>query len=181
MNNVAFTGHRPEKLYGYNLKSEKYKKLEEVLINQLRNIILEHKSDIFISGGALGFDTLAFDCVKFLQKEFDIHQLLAIPFEKQAIKWSKASVSKYRHMKEEANVVYVDTLPEYKVRNTDECSYHPAKMQKRNEYMVDKCKILVACWNGDKSGGTYNCISYAMKNNKKILVINPDTLNVYYL
>lgn len=181
MNNVAFTGHRPDKLYGYKLDSAEYKKLEEVLISQLKQIILEYKSDIFISGGALGFDTLAFNCVKTLQKEYPIHQLLAIPFEKQDVKWTKVSVSNYRNMKKEANVVYVDTIEEYKVKDTEIGYYYPAKMQKRNEYMVDKCKILVACWNGDTSGGTYNCISYAKKNNKKILVIDPNTLNSYYL
>ena len=40
-------------------------------------------------------------------------------------------------------------------------------MQLRNEYMIDKCDYLVACWNGTK-GGTYNAIRYAEKRTKMI-------------
>jgi uncharacterized phage-like protein YoqJ len=45
-------------------------------------------------------------------------------------------------------------------------------MQKRNEYMVDNSDIVIAVWDGSK-GGTYNCVKYAEKLGKKIIVINP--------
>ncbi len=44
-------------------------------------------------------------------------------------------------------------------------------MQKRNEYMVDKSNLVLAIWNGDKSGGTWNTIKYAMKKGKNIRYI----------
>jgi uncharacterized phage-like protein YoqJ len=44
------------------------------------------------------------------------------------------------------------------------------KMQVRNEWMVNHANILLALWDGS-TGGTYNCIQYAMKKNH-IEIIN---------
>jgi len=49
--------------------------------------------------------------------------------------------------------------------------------QIRNEFMCDKCDILIACYNGDGSGETYNCIQYAKKNGKEIIIIDPTICN----
>jgi len=45
-------------------------------------------------------------------------------------------------------------------------------MQKRNEYMVDNADIVIAVWDGTK-GGTCNCVRYAKKLGKDIVIINP--------
>ena len=50
------------------------------------------------------------------------------------------------------------------------------KMQKRNIWMVDQSNVVVAVWNGEKSGGTYNCIKYAIEKKKPVLVIHPTLL-----
>ena len=39
-------------------------------------------------------------------------------------------------------------------------------MQERNEYITDKCDLLLVVWNGKKSGGTYNTFMYAKGRNK---------------
>ena len=36
-------------------------------------------------------------------------------------------------------------------------------MQKRNEFMVDKADMVLAIWNGNQKGGTWNTIKYATK------------------
>lgn len=41
------------------------------------------------------------------------------------------------------------------------------------QYMVDKCDLLIACWNHIPQGGTYNCVKYAQSKNIKIEYINP--------
>ena len=51
--------------------------------------------------------------------------------------------------------------------------YAPIKMQTRNEYMTNKCDILIAVYNGNLSGGTFNCVQYAKSINKEIIYINP--------
>lgn len=56
-----------------------------------------------------------------------------------------------------------------------EGGYASWKMQKRNEWMVDRCDILVSVWDGTE-GGTYNCVNYAIGKNKQIIRINPKEL-----
>jgi uncharacterized phage-like protein YoqJ len=60
-------------------------------------------------------------------------------------------------------------------------NYHPAKMQKRNEYMVDNSDFVIAVFDGEQKGGTFNCIKYALNQtnrNLQIHIINPNTLEV---
>jgi uncharacterized phage-like protein YoqJ len=45
-------------------------------------------------------------------------------------------------------------------------------MQKRNEWMVDHADAVIAVWDGSPSG-TANCIGYARKKRRPILVIDP--------
>jgi uncharacterized phage-like protein YoqJ len=51
--------------------------------------------------------------------------------------------------------------------------YHPAKMQKRNEFMVDNANYGISLYNGAPKGGTYNCIKYAKQKGRKLYNINP--------
>jgi uncharacterized phage-like protein YoqJ len=49
-------------------------------------------------------------------------------------------------------------------------------MQKRNEWMVDRAKTMVALYLSEgKTGGTLNCINYAMKQKKSVITIHPLT------
>nr|DAF66742.1 MAG TPA: YspA [Caudoviricetes sp.] len=61
--NIAFTGHRPNKLYGYDLNNPKYKQLFKILRKLLDKIDYDNPGKRIkgIVGGALGFDTLAYD------------------------------------------------------------------------------------------------------------------------
>lgn len=47
---TSVTGHRPQKLFGYNYEDKRYKKLKEILKENLINL----KTNIAISGCALG-------------------------------------------------------------------------------------------------------------------------------
>lgn len=182
INSIAFTGHRPDKLYGYDLSTYKYQILKNTLFKILEDFIYKRDITTFITGGALGFDTLVFDTVEELKKDYQVQQILAIPFKNQPNKWIKENIDKYNNMKKKAINIYVDEQKgdkDYSIKNTIVGEYHPAKMQKRNEWMVDNSNILIACWNGDTSGGTYNCISYAKKQGKEIYVINPNNLDFY--
>lgn len=182
MKTIAFTGHRPNKLYGYDLSNDNYNKLKTELNKILEYEIYTNDADTFITGGALGFDTLAFDVCDELISQYGGHQILAIPFKNQADKWFKESVIKYNQMKSNSTCIYVDEQKEnkdYSVKGTIAGKYHPAKMQKRNEWMVDKCDLLIGCWDGIKRGGTWNCLKYAKSLNKEIIIIDPKTFKAY--
>jgi uncharacterized phage-like protein YoqJ len=138
---IAATGHRPEKLGGYS---------DDVLL-RLRHLAiayLERQSGITeaISGMALGWDTAwalaAIDC--------GIPLCAAIPFSGQDSRWPTPSRRQYNTILHNASrIVYVC-----------DPGYAAFKMQRRNEWMISECDLLVALWDGS-SGGTANCIRAA--------------------
>lgn len=181
----TFTGHRPNKLYGYNLDAYEYKLLAQELTKLLKVLIEEKGVRRFISGGAIGFDTVAFICVDYLKREYEgIENILAVPFANQYIKWGTVDRDRYFKMKELADeVVYVDTIEEYKRKNDSPIGeFSNSKMQRRNEYMVNNSDYIIGLWDSIKKGGTYNCIEYAKNKHTKdnIIIINPKTLEIKY-
>lgn len=172
MKALAFTGHRPQELEltGFTMKEILHK-----LYITIEKMIVEKEYDTFISGGAIGIDQMAFMCVHWLKEKYPhIRNIMAIPFEKQDIKWSPKQREEYRKMKALADeLIYVDEIEKYQTRaKTVIGEYHGSKMQLRNMYMVDHAKLVIAVYNGALSGGTFNCIDYAKKKEKMILCID---------
>lgn len=174
MKTICFTGHRPDKLGGYDWNTPKNQKIMKALKDKIYEVVGD--DDVhFICGGALGIDQMAFDiCKKFRDEDLSVTIEMAIPFATQACKWSYESAKQYEIQKSQADIcTYVDKVNKYKVKGYQEDVYYIAKMQKRNEYMVDNADIVIAVWDGT-SGGTGNCVRYAKKQNKNIIVINPN-------
>ena len=146
---VCGTGHRPDKLGGYSI--EVINNLTQLASDWLR----EHKPTKVISGMALGWDTaLASAAVS-----NEIPLVAAIPFRGQESRWPDESQKEFNRLTDKAQViVYVS-----------EGGYAPWKMQVRNKWMVDHADVVLALYNGDASGGTYNCLEYAKKQQKQIV------------
>jgi len=144
---ISGTGHRPSKLGGYS--KEASKKLSSLACYYLE----QNKPDAVISGMALGWDiSLALAALA-----CEIPLTCAVPFRGQEERWPDESQRVFRYVLEHAEkVVYVSPG-----------GYHPAKMQFRNEWMVDNCDELLALWDGS-NGGTGNCIRYALKQKKPV-------------
>ena len=177
MINIAFTGHRPNKIYGYNIYSKQYEPLRDKLLE-----VFSYVEDKYGEILALGFDTIAFEELYFSKRDTNI--IGCIPFEKQASKWNKESVEVYNIMKSKCDeIVYVDELDKYKVKNTVIGEYNVVKMMKRNELMIDNSNVLISCWNHEKQGGTWQCIRYALQQDNiiEIININPNTLEIEIL
>ncbi len=157
----CFTGHRPNKLKGYNPEDNKellwriYKEVEDHIDN--KGVIT------FISGMALGVDMWAAKMILRAKKyNPEIKLICAIPCANHASKWGKESQKEWQRIVDAADeVVYVSTE-----------EYKPYLMQKRNEWMVDNSDYIIAVWDGT-SGGTGNCVKYAEKIKKQITQIKP--------
>lgn len=174
---ICFTGHRPSKLGDcYSLTDEKSKYINKKLEPILIDLIADDGIERFISGGAIGFDQISFWTFQGLKKTYypQIKNVVAVPFKNQACKWTDAKTQTwYQKMISLADeVVYVDELPEYKVDGVPVGDYHVAKMQKRNEYMVDISRIAIAAWDGTK-GGTGNCVRYVKQTGKTLYTMKP--------
>lgn len=165
---LAFTGHRPHRLNGYNAK-DNYDLLI-VLSELIEKHIVVNKVDTFISGMALGIDMWSARIVlKMKEKYPHIKLVCAIPCKDQFKIWKDEQVVwEWHQIVERADeVVYV----------SDE-EYTPWCLQKRNEWMVDHAKFIISVWDGTK-GGTFNCIRYAKKKIGKYIVnIDPNSLEI---
>ena len=166
---VCFTGHRPNQLNGYNVNDniDMLLKLKEVIIDHIEN----KQVDTFISGMALGIDMWAARIVLKLKETYpNIKLVCAIPCANHTDAWTKnpQSVQEWNDIVAKADTVHYVSNEQY----TNWC------MQKRNEWMVDNSKHVIAVWNGDSTGGTANCIKYAMKQDVEITQLHPHKLEV---
>jgi uncharacterized phage-like protein YoqJ len=145
---VAGTGHRPNKLGGFN--NESFLKLVKIAEDWIRT----NNPEKIISGMAQGWDQAlaqaAVNC--------GIPFIAALPFKGQEIRWSQKSQRYYNRLLSKAeDIIYV----------CDE-GYEPYKMQVRNEWMVDNTNLVLAMWDGT-TGGTLNCLKYAYANQKDVI------------
>lgn len=151
---IAFSGHRPNKIGGYILPNPTY----NYICKEIEKALLELKPEKIISGMALGIDMWAVNIAIKLKIPF----IAAIPFIGQENAWPEKSQNIYHALlKLAAEQVIVSPG-----------GYSAAKMQIRNEWMVDKCDTLIGVWDGTP-GGTGNCMEYAKSVNKSIFRINP--------
>lgn len=152
---VAVTGHRPNKLGGY-----KPNPVQDRVRASIRKCILAYKEAypdlVMITGMALGVDQwVAEICI-----DLGVPFWAAIPFAGQELAWPKPSQDHYRKLLAKAAEVTV----------VCEGGYELYKMQVRNEWMVDRCRELMAVWDGTQ-GGTGNCVNYAQKVQKPMQVV----------
>lgn len=178
MATCCFTGHRPDKLGGYDYNSEKNLLIKKYLKKECIDLILTKNVDTFVFGGALGIDQMAFDVVYELKNTYtNLKLIIAVPFSSQDSNWPDKSSKYYRSQLRKANeIIYVDTLDSYKIKGYEEGKYYPAKMQKRNEYMVDISDYIIAYYDGS-SGGTGNCLKYWSKIKSNLPVNIYDLIN----
>ena len=164
---LAVTGHRPDKLFPRDrgfvnpYAEENNKLLIKFAVHCLADY-RKHAAELgfncdsleIITGMALGWDqAIAQACVS-----LGIPFIAACPCKKQETKWFHSSQVVYNYLLTEAKqVVYVHNG-----------SFNDSCMQKRNIWMVDHSDgHLLALWDGT-SGGTGNCIKYAVTQSTQI-------------
>lgn len=100
-----FTGHRTKELLqsGFTLEQIRMR-----LLITIEKLIVEKGFDAFISGGAIGIDQMAYDCVAELKKKYPhIRNIVAIPYKDQPKPWEKACRDAEQKMKQSEIGSYV--------------------------------------------------------------------------
>lgn len=140
----CFTGHRvvPDRL-------------KASLRNRLREEIVRLSGegvDVFLAGGALGFDTIAAQEVLRLRSEKlpGLRLVLVLPCRGQEAKWSQWDASVYRDMVRHADEV-IYTGEEY----TRGCMFV------RNRYLVDHSACCICYLTNRERGGTAYTVKLA--------------------
>lgn len=148
---LFFTGHRDV----YRTEgSDAFALLRATILS-----FIERGYKFFVTGGALGFDTMAAECVVTLKKEHpEIKLVLMLPCKNQTAKWSVWESKKYSDLLRRADeTIYVSE--EY----SKEC------MLIRDRAMADASSACIAYCNKSR-GGTAYTVTYALK--KGIAVTN---------
>lgn len=168
MKKCAFTGHRPQSLpWQFNETDQNCLKLKDLLASQISELAKNGYTD-FLSGMALGIDTWAAEIVLNLRKkipELKLHCIL--PCKTQAEKWPVSAQERYNNILTQADSII------YSSRN-----YHPDCMLERNRFMVEHASLLLAIYNGQPHSGTGATLRYAQKLGRKIIIINPISLEI---
>lgn len=160
----CFTGHRPDKLYGYDMNSEGNLKLRKSIRNAIVHHIENFGVDTFISGMALGVDMwAALEVIRLREKYPHIKLVAAIPCIRQWSKWNPKDTLLWRQITQKCDFVHMVT----------NAPYTPSCMQIRNIWMVDHSKYIIAVYDGSESGGTFNCLKYARKQYVHIYILDP--------
>lgn len=158
----CFTGHRPDKLpWGEDesdprclrLKASVARAVEEACVSGDRR---------FISGMARGADLYFAEAVLELrEQEPGIVLECARPCETQADSWPAAERARYQSILDRCDF---ETLVQHR--------YDRFCMMRRNRYMVDRSRRLIAVYNGVPKGGTFQTLTYAMKQGLAIHTID---------
>lgn len=139
---VAFTGHRPDKLGSWDPLHPVVTQVRRAL----RDALAANWPLYAISGMALGVDTWAAEtCL-----ELGIPFVAALPCDSWGEQWPIFARARQEKLLAKAKEIHIISPGPYK----------PWKMQRRNEWMVDHCNLLLSVWDGG-SGGTKNCLMYA--------------------
>ncbi|GHV08171.1 hypothetical protein FACS1894217_10180 [Clostridia bacterium] len=153
LSTACFTGHREQRLP---------RDFDEGLI---RKAILDAIDDgylTFWNGGATGADTLAAEAVLELRQdhpEIELH--MAIPCPNHDKMWTPEQRERLRYIMEHADgMVLVN--PEY----TAGC------MERRNRYMVERSSRVIAIWDGERSGGTWQTVNMAEREGLEVVVVH---------
>lgn len=186
MKTLAFTGHRPSQIGGYDENNPVAIEIK----NHLRQLTLQAYDagyTKFITGMALGVDQWAGQIVSELKQiHNDIILVAAVPFVYQSNIWILSSKQAWENLLSKCDEIYIvdrdadkpipleELLALSKMDTQDSRFLITKKLQNRNEWIVERADTMLAVWKQILSGGTYNCIKYAQSKGKKIIVYNPD-------
>ena len=156
MHTICVTGHRPKRLYGYDLKDSRWSELYD----RFQKMLVEKNCTDAITGMALGVDTIFALAVINLrdEKKYPIKLHCAVPCHNLSEPWfNDEDINRFQHILDVADeVVYV----------TDS-DYVQGCLEKRNKYMVDHSDEVISVWTGS-AGGTKHCIEYAQYKGKVV-------------
>ena len=139
----CFTGHR-------RIPDDVLPRVMSSLRREVLRLIREEGVSRFLSGGALGFDTLAAETVLDVAADYPHVSLVIVrPCADQTRGWNASDAARHEAILARASEV-VTLSP----------AYHPGCMQARNRYLVEHSDLCI-CYLAERSGGTAYTVRYA--------------------
>jgi len=158
----CFTGHRPDKLpWGEDEDDPRCLRLKQSIARAVEEAYgagIRH----FISGMARGCDLYCAEAVLDLRDRYeDVTLECARPCEAQAENWPESEQRRYQQILDRCNY---ETLVQHR--------YDRFCMIRRNRYMVDHAGNLIAIYDGVPRGGTFQTLTYAMKQRLEVRILD---------
>lgn len=175
---LGFTGHRPNKLGGYDLSALGYVHLQQDLETYIERNLEVFDVVICHSGLALGGDTVWSKAILAMKEKHPGRVLFhaEIPFMEQPEAWFKQSDIDFWHEQVE-RADFKSVSGSLKGLDNPKRKQMAVKyLNDRNDGMVDQIDVLLALWDGSKSG-TGNAVKYAKKINLVTHTVHP---SVYF-
>ncbi len=150
MKKCSFTGHRTIEI--------RHRPGIRAQIDLMVRTAYEGGCRDFYFGGAIGFDTLAAECVlEFRETHPDVTVNLVLPCRNQSSRWISSDVERYEAILLRAD--NVECLSEH---------YYDGCMRARNQRLVDIADVLIA-YAGRDGTGTAQTVRMAKKKDIPIL------------
>lgn len=162
---LCFTGHRPDKLFGYSSCPE-YDNLFKVIMDVIMMFVVKYGYKRVITGGAQGIDQIAFWAANKLKKGgLVLSNEVIIPYGSQDSRWKddglfgKTNYQNILKLADKKTVISTASSLSYR----DACN----ALYTRNKVMVDNSDTVIAVCNDfswqqpDAKGGTAHCVKYA--------------------
>lgn len=172
----AITGHRPTRFcFKYDEEHPLCQKIKLCLFEQFQMLHDEKNVCRFYVGGALGVDMWAGEQLLELKQQpgyENIQLMIALPFIGYNAKWSEQDQQRLQNLIQGASDCIVVSP------SSDNSSY-----KKRNYYMVDHADYLVGVVDNQRKmrSGTAQTVNYALRKEKQVTLIHPDTADVVHL
>ncbi len=167
---ASFTGRRPKDLCGYDWNG--YREFGKQFVEYL-NTLYKSGTKNFITGGAQGFDQIAFWAVSALKKKYgytDVKNIVYVPFEGQDRIWKdKGAFSREEYGRMLSQADEVKLLVSASMVNDFKIAQY---LLDRNKAMVNDSDFVIALYPDDtyktNTGGTSACMRYASEQGKEI-------------
>ena len=113
------------------------------------------------------YETYFIDCRHRFGEE-RVRFIADIPDYNQSSRWNADSKRLWKAI--------LDRAEEVRTYNQNDGKSYAHVLNQRNIGMIDACDILIAIYNGDKTGGTANGYNYGKEKGKYITLIHPQTI-----
>jgi len=175
---IGFTGHRPNKLGGYDLSAPGYANVQQDLEIYIEKNLAVYDIVVGHSGLALGGDTIWSKAIIAMKEKFPgrVFFHAEVPMLEQADAWFKQTdIDLWRAQIDRADFATVYGSLEG-LTDAERKKMSGVYLNTRNVGMIEHSDVMLALHDGS-AGGTGNAVRDSKKRNVPVLTVHP---NVYF-
>ena len=160
---ACFTGHRPREVMAFEPLDARCGRLTEAFDREVQRLVQQQRVDMFLCGMADGFDLFAAQRLLWLRRMDRIPQGVCL-----------IAVQPYPgHIRSMPRKRWTEAYQEVLLYAQDalvvSAEYGPEAYKKRNAYMVEHARYVLAFWNHSPRSGTGQTVRMAEKSGRTIV------------